>query len=650
MSKFFFIFFAGFIVFLSLYNSLKAEEGILVVHVSDVKNRPISGVVLSTKGDGSGGAETDVSGKARLLLARENRPGDWVSLQIVRVRDGKDWVFISPWDKRAVIPPFQNKSDNFVPVIFAERGDKVLLENENALLAIVEKFNIANVPKLVNQQASEMDREKILAEIARDYGLSSEELDEAIRSWSKTVKEPYKKGLANLYSENYSESTDALIESLKLQKTNPEHSKEERLSANLFLGLSLYEQGKYDEAIIAYREALASDEDDIVLLNGLGNALFTIGNYTEAERFFSKAVKISEIQPDKDNPYIIMSLLNFAKILEVQRKYEEAERLSRQVLKISKKRFGREHYLVGLSLNNLGTLLIQQRKYAEAEQLLREALPILEKEFGKKQFLAVACLSNLGMSLTYQGKQEEAEELHRQVLKISKKHFGKQNLLVAVSLSGIGISLIQKGKFKEAETLFREALPIFEKVYGKDHFYTIDCLANLGLSFVRQGKFVQAELLYEQVLKTAETQLGQDNPRIAGYLILWGFALLEKGKYDEAESFNRRALKILEASSWVDYLQMATCLNNLGLALHYQSKHTEAEVLYRQALQNIANLGIDHPQIGITLMNLALAKYEQNKYREAESLLLEALPILEKGLGNNHPNTKLARDVLDELR
>src|SRR5215469_8627039 len=60
-----------------------AEQGMLVLYVSDVKDRPIEGVKIATEGDGSTGPPTDVAGKTRIRLAAATRPGTRVTLQIV---------------------------------------------------------------------------------------------------------------------------------------------------------------------------------------------------------------------------------------------------------------------------------------------------------------------------------------------------------------------------------------------------------------------------------------------------------------------------------------------------------------------------------------------------------------------------------------
>ncbi|MEK7409578.1 MAG: hypothetical protein AAB225_31310, partial [Acidobacteriota bacterium] len=88
---------------------LIAEQGVLVLHVKDPRERPLPGVVLATEGDGSTGPPTDRAGKTRIRLAPATRPGARVSLQIVGAP--KDLVFLSPWDARATVPPFENESE-----------------------------------------------------------------------------------------------------------------------------------------------------------------------------------------------------------------------------------------------------------------------------------------------------------------------------------------------------------------------------------------------------------------------------------------------------------------------------------------------------------------------------------------------------------
>src|SRR5260370_5396772 len=105
---------------------LWAESGVLVVHVEDVQRRPIKGVQIGTEGDG-GSALTGDDGKARIPLAKQTKEKSWVSLQILKSPPRKDFVMVSPWDYRAVIPSFENESENFLEVVVVQRGDRAAL-------------------------------------------------------------------------------------------------------------------------------------------------------------------------------------------------------------------------------------------------------------------------------------------------------------------------------------------------------------------------------------------------------------------------------------------------------------------------------------------------------------------------------------------
>jgi len=126
-----------------------AEQGILVVHVSDPQDRPIEGVLLATKGDGSTGAPATRQGRTRIALAAQTRAKTWVTRQIIRPQG---LVFVSPWDKRVQVPPLDNESENFVPVVLIERGNRLASESGQSLIAITARvvglFEIDPLPDI----------------------------------------------------------------------------------------------------------------------------------------------------------------------------------------------------------------------------------------------------------------------------------------------------------------------------------------------------------------------------------------------------------------------------------------------------------------------------------------------------------------------
>jgi hypothetical protein len=128
---------------LSLSLAANAERGVLVVSTRSAANTPLPHIRIATVGDGSTGV-TDDTGRGRIRLSPETRPGASVTLQVV---PPPDLVFISPWGGRTPVPPFENESDNYVEVVLARRGDRRALENAAVLAAVVAQSVSTKLPK-----------------------------------------------------------------------------------------------------------------------------------------------------------------------------------------------------------------------------------------------------------------------------------------------------------------------------------------------------------------------------------------------------------------------------------------------------------------------------------------------------------------------
>jgi uncharacterized protein YkwD len=128
-------------VFMLATCTVLAEEGVLVLVVMDTEQHPFANVRIGAAGDSGSPEFTDQNGKARLKLAPSTKPAAWVTLLLMSVPNGLDLAFISPYDGRIRVPPFDNEQDNYDPVILAKRGDKAMLESGSGMLAIHANLN-----------------------------------------------------------------------------------------------------------------------------------------------------------------------------------------------------------------------------------------------------------------------------------------------------------------------------------------------------------------------------------------------------------------------------------------------------------------------------------------------------------------------------
>jgi tetratricopeptide (TPR) repeat protein len=596
----------------------QAEPGILWVKVLNLKNAPIRKISVGTEGPGAS-ALTDDRGLARIKLAPQTRPGTWVTLEV----SSGNYAFVSPWNRKVLIPPFENESENFVTVYLMTKGERDAVESGRFAVALAAKFNATLTPKLKDERTSEEERKAALAEVARSFGVTPEEADRAIREWGKKAVDPYDKGEIALYQQNYPEATAQLSKSYEMRKSAFEKALAEMVEVAFSLGQALDGQGRYREAVEKFREANALRSDDADIIGYLGIALLQAGHYAEAEPLLKRALSNREKTLGADHPGTATSLNNLAKLYDSQGKYAEAEPLYKRALTIREKAFGADDPDTATSLNNLAELYRAQGKYAEAEPLFKRALAIVEKELGAGHPDTAISLNNLAFLYASQGKYAEVEPLLKRALAIFEKSLGSDHPDTAASLNNLAELYRAQGKYGEAEPLFKRALAIDEKALGADHPGVATDLNNLAELYRAQGRYSEAEPLYKRALAIFEKSLGADHPNTAGSLNNLAELYRAQGEYAEAEPLLKRALAISEKALGTDHPDTATSLNNLAMLYDSQGKRAEAEPLLKRALAILERtLGAEHPNFAKGLDNYAYLLRKMN--REAEAAKLEA--------------------------
>ncbi|MGC1297123.1 MAG: tetratricopeptide repeat protein [Alloacidobacterium sp.] len=535
-----------------------AEVGYITVQVQDAQRRPVRGVDIGVEGIGGSRLSGD-DGKAQLALAKSAAPNDWITLQILHSPPSKDFVIISPWDYRVQVPSFAEKPENFIRVVVVERGDRAALENGSVITALAAKINTVKTPKVANPQTPPSDPKQALATVAGQYGLSTTDVDTAIRSWGKKTTDHYEAGMAALYENNYTGASTALTGALeqrqqKLASGSIAPADQKNVAdAALFLGTALFQQGKYSQAANAFQTCLSFRPNDPLVLGNLAVSLEYAGNYPQAEQFYRQVFQSEKVTgPDS---------LNFA-----------------------------------ADLTNYGVLLRKKGDYAQAENLYHQALSIQQKHLPPDDPALANTFNNLGALLNLEGRYDEAEPLLRRALAIDEKTLGPNDPQVATDFTNLAALLENKGDKTSAESMLRRALAIDEKALGPDHPEVAKDLNNLAQLIEQKGDRAIAESLYRRALAINEAALGPGHPEVATDLNNLGLLLSHEGKLAEADQLYRRALAIDEKALGPDHLDVARDLNNLGSLLQDQHKYTEAEAMYRRAIAiDEKVLGPDHP-------------------------------------------------------
>jgi len=191
----------------------------------------------------------------------------------------------------------------------------------------------------------------------------------------------------------------------------------------------------------------------------IGKQYFELGQYSDAESLFLRALSIVESKPDAGGQ--LESLLNeLAWTLSARGAYAESERLFRRLAALREKHLGNEHPAYAAALGGLGLQLSKLDRHLEAEQALHKALVLREIFLGKIDGEVAIALNQAGLGWTRQGKFAEAEAALKKALALRESTLTPVHVDIAESLTGLGTLYLSQRKFDQAEPLLRRALAI----------------------------------------------------------------------------------------------------------------------------------------------------------------------------------------------
>jgi tetratricopeptide (TPR) repeat protein len=206
------------------------------------------------------------------------------------------------------------------------------------------------------------------------------------------------------------------------------------------LGVSLANEGVYEEAEKEFRRAIRIDPDMFIAHYNYGVILGRMNRLKEAENAYKKAIELA--------PKIGLAQNNLGIILTKSRKYEEAEETYRDAIK---KLPSTSPYL-SIAHLNLGKLLCDLRRYDEAEIEYNEAKrldPNLKEAY-----------VNLGNLYVEQEAYKEAKKEYKQALEIDYQMPNVHN--------NLGVVLAKLNMFEEAKAEFEQVIKL-DSAYARTH-------------------------------------------------------------------------------------------------------------------------------------------------------------------------------------
>ncbi|MCC6301855.1 MAG: tetratricopeptide repeat protein [Gammaproteobacteria bacterium] len=288
-------------------------------------------------------------------------------------------------------------------------------------------------------------------------------------------------------------------------------------------------QGRFDDAIRAFKEVIAAAPNQPEAHLGLGNAYLTQGRLEDAVGCYQRAVAI--------RPDWAMAHYNLGAVRFNQKRLDDAAASYERALALEPD----SHQTCG----SLAFTYLAQGKLTEAIATYQR-LVVLKPDDPTVRH-------HLGDAFFRAGRTEEAIVSYRDALRINSKYSEAQLAL--------GLAYYRSGQLRQAVVSWENAAalkPGYAEAYN-----------NLGTAYLDQGHLEKAAANFEKTIAL--------RPESAVPVCNLGLVRFKQGRFDEAVACYRKSIGLKP-----DY---AEALFNLGVALTSQGRIEEAIVCYGQGLQ-----------------------------------------------------------------
>lgn len=326
-------------------------------------------------------------------------------------------------------------------------------------------------------------------------------------------------------------------------------------------GLSLYEQGKFGEAIKYFDKALDINSEDMMTLYYKGDSYYGLDELDKANTYLMKA-----LEKDKNNPAILSEI---GSVLLKKGEYDRSIDYSKKALARDPNNLLANHD-IGLALGNKGKF--------------KEAIPYLKKAYQIDPDY-VPVLDTLGAFLSETGKYEEAMKYLRRSLDIRPNSIDVLNYM-GVCLSYLGRHVEAIDHYDRALKLLNKGQPldgtfwfVYHKTSETDQLHE-RLLLNTGLSHNNMGNHKGAVQYYLKALKI--------NPNNVTTLIYLALTYTNMGDYYKAIDYYEKALKIDPNNEFAKKNRY-----QLGEALRQAASHPQVDSLefeQGQAYQQLVSI------------------------------------------------------------
>jgi len=258
------------------------------------------------------------------------------------------------------------------------------------------------------------------------------------------------------------------------------------------------------KALSAVRHGL-SDTSLAVSYSTLGAVHHAKGDFTRAEDFYSRALKIQSLTLRSGHPDLVATLMRQSRLLRDLGDHDGAVTVASSAEEAVRLAHDQGPDLISCLVWK-SDLLREESRIDEAELAIEEALTVHGQCCsGFDSPDAAVAIHTYGSILHDQGKLVEAAEKYNEALEMNLQTVGLEHPETAAAHNSLGTVYQDMGNDDKAEIHFAKCLEIQLQTVGTQSPEVSNTYNNLATILFRRGSLLDAKQLFEKALQVMDT-------------------------------------------------------------------------------------------------------------------------------------------------
>jgi tetratricopeptide (TPR) repeat protein len=275
----------------------------------------------------------------------------------------------------------------------------------------------------------------------------------------------------------------------------------------------------------------------------LSSVLLKMGQFGKAEQVYETLLRQTT---DEDKKAPIYGQLGWTKYN--QGEYTEALKFYEKALEIYKRTRSTTDLDLARCYNDIGVVYDNMGNYWKALSSYEKALEIRLQSLRSNHPDLAGSYNNIGLVYTSMGEYPKALSSHEKALEISKQSLPSNHPSLGESYNNIGNVYGSMGDYPKALSSFEKALEIKQQSLLPNHPSLGTSYNNIGLVYASMGDYSKAILYYEKDLEISKQSLPSNHPNLAGTYDNLGLTYERMSNYSKACWYYERAVDIGQRS------------------------------------------------------------------------------------------------------